>query len=119
MNYLFDTNTVIYFLENKLSLDIKNEDNIDISFINEIELLGKEVKEEESKAIKLFLERVTIIGINDEIKKKTIEIRKAQRLKIPDAIVAATAAVNNEILLTADKEMLKKLDKEWVRNPLK
>ncbi|MCK4541391.1 MAG: hypothetical protein KAU17_04040 [Spirochaetales bacterium] len=64
MNYLFDTNTVIYFLEDKLSIDIKDEDMIDISFISEIELLGKEVKEEESKAIELLTPILTFPIIN-------------------------------------------------------
>ena len=43
------------------------------------------------------------INISDEIKEKTIEIRKKYKTKLPDAIVAASAIVNNIPLITADK----------------
>lgn len=118
MNYLFDTNVVLYFLEDKIHRAFNDADVIAVSFISEIELLGKEVNEEEKKALQLFLEQVEIVGIDDEIKKKTIEIRKSRKLKIPDAIIVATAEVNNAVLLTADKEILKKSDEDWVQNPL-
>ena len=118
MKYLFDTNAVIYYLEDKFTFDIQDEDVVDISFVSEIELLGKEISKEESEAIYLFLEQVHIINIDEEIKKKTIELRKSKKLKIPDAIIVATALVNNAILLTADKEILKKVEPDFVRNPL-
>ena len=43
------------------------------------------------------------ISLTDEIKEKTIEIRKKYKIKLPDAIVAASAIVNNLPLITADK----------------
>jgi tRNA(fMet)-specific endonuclease VapC len=39
---------------------------------------------------------------NDSIFKETIKIRKKYKLKLPDAIIAATAIVNNATLLSAD-----------------
>jgi toxin FitB len=41
-----------------------------------------------------------VIGLNDDIVDKTIAIRKTQRIKLPDAIVAATALVYALILVT-------------------
>lgn len=43
------------------------------------------------------------ISLTDEIKENTIEIRKKYKIKLPDAIVAASAIVNNLPLITADK----------------
>ena len=41
--------------------------------------------------------------MSEETKDKTIEIRRKYKTKLPDAIVAATAIVNNLPLISADK----------------
>jgi len=41
--------------------------------------------------------------LNDEIKQKTIQFRKNSKLRLPDAIIAATASYLQMPLLTADK----------------
>ena len=43
------------------------------------------------------------ISLTDEIKEKTIEIRKKYKIKLPDALVPASAIVNNLPLITAGK----------------
>jgi predicted nucleic acid-binding protein len=48
-----------------------------------------------------FISLATVIQLNNDVKLKTIEIRKQQRkLKLADAIIAATAIVNNLVLIT-------------------
>ena len=44
---------------------------------------------------------------NIVLKNKIIEIRNKYRLKLPDAIVAASAVVHDALLLTADKDFKK------------
>jgi hypothetical protein len=61
------------------------------------------ITESEENNIKSLLLDCNEINISDEIKKKTIEIRKKYKTKLPDAIVAASAIVNNIPLITADK----------------
>ena len=41
-----------------------------------------------------------IYHIDDEIIEKTIELRKKHKIKLPDAIIAATAIVNNFTLIS-------------------
>jgi len=41
--------------------------------------------------IKEFLRYALIIDINHHIKTKSIEVRKESKLKLPDAIIAATS----------------------------
>ena len=48
-----------------------------------------------------------IIDINPVIKSYTIEFRKKYKLKLPDAIIAATAQFLNIPLVTADKSFNK------------
>jgi len=61
------------------------------------------ITESEENNIKSLLLDCNEINISDEIKEKTIEIRKKYKIKLPDAIVAASAIVNNIPLITADK----------------
>ena len=72
--------------------------------ISELELLSFHViTSEEENNIRLFLLNCKEISLADEIKEKKIEIRKKYKTKLPDAIVAASAIVNNLPLITADK----------------
>jgi predicted nucleic acid-binding protein len=54
---------------------------------------------------------------NTTLKNKIIEIRNTYRLKLPDAIIAATAIINNAILVTADNDF--KRVKELELMPIK
>ena len=101
--YLLDTNVVLEFMGNKfpakphffLSEIIDNE--INISAINKIELLGFSFVEQDLIDFVSFAE---VYPIDDEIINKTIDVRKQYKIKLPDAIVAATCIVNKYVLLT-------------------
>ncbi|MEO6685539.1 MAG: PIN domain-containing protein [Dyadobacter sp.] len=54
--------------------------------------------------VELFLEECAIIDINEGIKEITKKIRRNYALKLPDAIVAATAIFLGVPLLSADKQ---------------
>ncbi len=84
-----------------------------ISFITEIELLTfKKLIASERKLIKDLISECTNISMNEDIKRKTIEIKMNSKLKIPDAIIAATSNHLNIPLVSADKQFkeLKDLD---------
>ena len=108
MNYLWDTNTAIYYLQQHFPPS--SEKFIDellinkqpiISVITEIELLcWKSSKEEDLKVLRNFINVALVIEFDQDIKFKTADIRKAHRIKLPDAIIAATANVYQLTLLT-------------------
>ena len=108
MNYLWDTNTAIYYLQQHFppsSEKIIDELLINkqpiISVITEIELLcWKSSKEEDLKVLRNFINVALVIELDQDIKFKTADIRKAHRIKLPDAIIAATANVYQLTLLT-------------------
>lgn len=105
-NILLDTNAIIYFLNGKFLLN--NEYNIFISIISEIELLCyPKITSEEENIIKDFLNNINIINLDKYIKHETIAIKREISIKLPDAIILATAKVNNLILLTQDECILK------------
>jgi len=106
MKYIFDTNAVINFVCDTGDFSILKE--IDDFFISFIELsVGYRTKEEEHIA-GLFLDKINKIMINNEIIIKTIDIRKRYGLKLPDSIITATAITENAVLITSDKEIIKK-----------
>jgi predicted nucleic acid-binding protein len=60
----------------------------------------------EQKAL-MFLRGFTIIPLSDTVKYEAIRIRRegSPRLKLPDAIIAATAVVFDAQLITADEKL--------------
>ena len=101
--YLIDTNVILDFMGGKLPVKsdkyLSNiiDVRINISAINKIELLG--FSNVEQVLIDLVSYAV-IYHIDDEIIEKTIELRKKYKIKLPDAIIAATAIVNNFTLIS-------------------
>ncbi len=109
-NSLFvDTNIVLYLLAGDETIaDLLNGRHIFVSFITELELLGyKDIKAGDLKRIENFLSDSTIIDINSEIKKIATGLSKSHKIKLPDAIIAATSFYVNLPFLTADKGFLK------------
>ena len=109
---LLDTNIVLYLLSGDETIaDILNESIIFISFITELELLGyNDLSAEEFIKIEGLLTDATVIDINSDIKKIVIKLRKFNKIKLPDAIIAATSHFLNIPLLTSDKEFSKLAD---------
>lgn len=102
--YLLDTNSIIYALNNGLKLP---NAQYFVSVITEIELLSySKLTKEEEIVIKKVLANFEQVGLIDEVKKKTIDIRKTGGLKLPDSMIVATAMVSNAVLVTSDKKLL-------------
>lgn len=107
-NFLLDTNIVVGFLNgdriiNPFFENHLNETKLKISQITHLELLGyPKITHDEETVIKKFLKLVEILPLNDIVAEKTILLRRTTRLKLPDAIIAATAIVNRLTLVTCD-----------------
>lgn len=103
MSYLLDTNTVIDYVNNLLSEHATTilEASPAISFITRIEVLVWPKLRASDKAVyEKFIGASTVYGCNEAIILQTIAIRKQYKLKLPDAIIAATTIVHNLTLLT-------------------
>jgi len=106
--FLLDTNTVLYLLGGKLNSNSLPEGKLFISVINELELLSYPAigKVEEIK-IKKFIDDIDVLDIDEVIKIETIRLRKKHNLKLPDAIICATALSQNSRLITFDESLNK------------
>lgn len=105
IDYLFDTNILIYLLNNRLS-DNLPRGRYGYSVITEIELLSfPALTETDREIINDYLGNIVLINLTEEIKQQTIRLRRAYRIKLPDAIIAATAIEAVAVLLTNDKAL--------------
>ncbi|MEA5402407.1 type II toxin-antitoxin system VapC family toxin [Arcicella sp. DC2W] len=102
---LLDTNIALYLFKGDEDLGyILQDTEAYVSFINELELLGhKAITPQEENWIALFLEECTVLDFNQGIKDITIKLRRKYSLKLPDAIVAATAIFLGVPLISADR----------------
>ena len=111
MKLVLDTNTIIDFLGNKTTVidlvPIVLQHECFISVITKLELLKyPEITPEEEKLIYDFLQIVPQVPINDAVENETIAISRATKLKLPDAIIAATTIVYSAELVTNDTHFL-------------
>jgi hypothetical protein len=103
---LADTNIVIYMLNgDETIIQFFDENTIAISFITELELLsGKKFSSSQLKLINQVTQKFSVYPMDNSIKQSCIELRLKYSLKLPDAIIAATAWAHNLPLFTSDKQ---------------
>jgi len=125
IKYIWDTNTAIYYLQQqfppsaeKFMDSLAAEAQPVISAITEIELLcWKTASEKDLEVLQGFINDSLVIELERPIKLKTAEIRKSSRMKLPDAIIAATALVYGLTLVTRNVADFKNIDGLKFVNP--
>ena len=98
---LIDTNIVIDYLAGYAQADYelsRHEDKA-LSVITWIEVLTG-LPEADHPAVEHFLARFELIALTPAITRETVSVRKSTRLKLPDAVILATAHTEKRVLLT-------------------
>ena len=112
MRAAFDTNILIDFLKGipaaRKELDLYEEHLI--SIITFIEVLVVVTDPSEEKEIRRFLSSFRILELSQSIANNAVKLRQELRLKVPDAIVYATARDAGCILVTRNTKDMKA---EW------
>ena len=100
-----DTNPLIYLLDGNNDIArILDKKQIYLSVITELELFGKpNPSAHDNNIIEVLLDECFVIDINREIKQIYREIKQNHNIKLPDAIIAATAIYLDIPLLTFDR----------------
>ncbi|MBW4484647.1 MAG: type II toxin-antitoxin system VapC family toxin [Tildeniella torsiva UHER 1998/13D] len=97
MDLLFDTNIFIYHLNNQLPPSGKTILKLGLagqgaySVISKIELLGFQQSQAADRQAQQILSRLAELPLTADVAERTIHLRKQLRIKVPDAIIAATA----------------------------
>jgi predicted nucleic acid-binding protein len=112
VKFLLDTNYILGLLKSQpvvleeLALRKIGISECAYSAITRIELLGfQEISREEESLIRQKLERLTYLPLSRAIEDVTINLRQTRKIKLPDAVIAATALCAGIELLTLDKQL--------------
>jgi predicted nucleic acid-binding protein len=118
--FLIDTNTLIDAQTRKLPekglnflAEIINED-FNISFITYIEFLGYK---NASSVTEEFIALADVIIINKVIMDICVKLRKSNRIKLPDAIIASTALAFEYTLITNNEKDFRNIEGLKTINP--
>lgn len=117
-SYLLDTNILIYYFNGEMEEEVKNRttqimrESFQISVISKMEFLGFPFSPEEKQQATQLIAFAQIVPLNDEIVQKVIETREKKRIKLPDAIIAATAIYTSSVLVTRNTKDFISLDIE-------
>jgi predicted nucleic acid-binding protein len=101
VNVLFDTNILIDYLNGipqaKAELTLYTDKAISIVTWMEIQV---GTKPEEQSAVDHFLLGFTVLPLDTSVSVKAVALRKASKIKLPDANIWATAQCHQRLLIT-------------------
>lgn len=99
---LFDTNILIDHLngEKRATQEIRRSPGAAISIITWIEVMAGAAGAEEEALLRTFLTNFHCLPITGPIAERASENRRVRRIKLPDAIILATAETAGRQLVT-------------------
>ena len=111
LKLLLDTNIIIDFLkQNSAVFDLSSlflQHECFTSVIVKLELLKyPDITPDEEYTVLEFLRLVPIMSLNESIENETIALSRSTKLKLPDAIIGATAIVYGAEVVTRDSHFL-------------
>ncbi len=115
---LLDSNIIIYLSKREVPLSFLDQfDEHFISVITYMEVLGYQFRNpKEEEFIREMIEVFRILFIDQKVADMAIEIRRKCRIKLPDAIIAATAKALNLCLVTRNIHDFEKVEIQ-IANP--
>jgi tRNA(fMet)-specific endonuclease VapC len=109
--YLLDTNAIVYLLRvgDALHSRLQAAGWVGISILSHIEFLAfPNLSENDRRTFQKFSEAVDVVGLDQTDRtliERVISLPSMHRLKLPDAIIAATAIERGAILITDDQQL--------------
>ena len=105
--HLADTNVIIDLVTGRLPLAATdwleaqlNQNAVVISVVTRIELLTKTEPAAEYATMQDFVRNVDVLPLDEMVVAQTIALRQRHRVKLPDAIIAATALAHGLALVS-------------------
>jgi predicted nucleic acid-binding protein len=101
MKALFDTNILVDYLSGVAAakVEISLYDDKAISIITWMEVqIGTD--EADQMSVDRFLSKFTLLPLDAKVSAKAVALRRKSRIKLPDAVIWATAMVESRLLVT-------------------
>ena len=121
--YLVDSNTVIDFCNGKLPNEGKNlltSISPEISIVTNVEIFATlGISDRESLLLKKFVSIAFVHAFTTDLLQNTIDIRQNYKIKLPDAIIAATALTYGLILISRNTKDFKGIEGLQLIDPYK
>ena len=117
MSYLFDSNVFIFQLNGSLGATGQALLRSGLlqggaySVISRIEVLGYPQSADEQAAAEQLFGGLNAIAVDDAVIERTIRLRRRRKIKIPDAIIAASALIRGLPLVTNNL-----IDFQWIED---
>jgi hypothetical protein len=102
MRAVLDTNILVDYLQGseRARAEIALYDEPGISLITWMEILIGARAAEEEPALREFLGQFQIHPLTQDVAERAVELRRHHRVRLPDALIWATAAARDAILVT-------------------
>ena len=115
---LFDTNILIDYLNGRpaAQAELDRHRRRAISVVTWMEVLAGARTEEEEGVIEMFLRDFRLVELSRPIAREAIALRRAHRIRLPDAIIWATARHESALLVTRNTKDFPR-DEPGVRVP--
>lgn len=108
IDFLADTNFLINISLKNNIVEPFIDFNIGISYISEVELLGVfSFSKYQLETSKDLINSCFVFEMNTSSKQQTILLKQKYKIKLPDAIIAATAIHHNLSFITSDADFKK------------
>jgi hypothetical protein len=111
--YLLDTNAIVCLLRGDQALHqrLQRAEWVGISILSQIEFLAFPSLSSNDRGIfQKFADSIDVVGLDradPSLIDRVVILRAQYRLKLPDAIIAATAIERAAILITEDRQLQK------------
>lgn len=108
--YLLDTNILIYYtkgIEKAKNLidSLTLQNSFNISILTKIEFLGWDKHTDDGyEKCKKLIECANIYNVDELVSDNAIELKRKNKIKLADAVIAATAILNGLKLVTRNKD---------------
>ena len=101
MNALFDTNILIDHLNGieEAMIEMRRYESKAINVITWMEVMAGATAEEE-QTLRAWLNTFRLIAVDDAVSSRAVQIRKTARIKLPVAIIWASAQAHSMLLVT-------------------
>lgn len=102
VNAVVDTNILIDYLNGspKAKRELEAFETVYVSLVSWMEILVGAAEGEEESAIREFLRRFRIHPVDEGVAERAVDIRRENKIRLPDAIIWATAQQLGILLVT-------------------